>query len=262
MPAADPSFTWQAAVIGYLTVLVAAFLVTWVVTDLLHVRRTIYVGVLAIFVIGLGGWYTGFSGITLQDVVGSNPWWSLVAGLGAAALVTPMIRRLPKRPAPTGLERAELFAWEDVVYGAAEALLLAVYPAITLWHAATAAGWTDTESGKVAAGAAAIAGSLLVILVHHLGYAQFRARGARTVLAGALFVCGLQALVFLLTGALIAPIVAHFVLHFELTMRGDELPPVAEDREARGRRQARASLEVSGPAHSLLRTQGSRTEGG
>jgi hypothetical protein len=37
-------------------------------------------------------------------------------------------------------------------------------------------------------------------------------------------------LAFLVTGALIAPIVAHIVLHLELTMRGDELPPVAEDR--------------------------------
>jgi hypothetical protein len=141
-----------------------------------------------------------------------------------------MIRRLPKRDAPSGLEWAERFVWEDVVYGAAEALLLAVYPVITLWRVATAAGWTDTDAGKVAAGIVAIVGSLLIILVHHLGYAQFRTRAARRMLAGALFVCGLQAFAFLVTGALIAPIVPHIVLHLELTMRGDELPPVAQAR--------------------------------
>jgi hypothetical protein len=230
MPAAESSLTWQAALIGYLTVMIAAFLVTWVVTDLFNVRRTIYVGVLALLVIGLGGWYTAFSAMTLGDAVGSNAMWGLVAGLGVAVLATPVIRRLPQRDAPAGLERAELFAWEDVIYGAAEALLLAVYPVITLWHAVTAAGWTDTGVGKVPAGMVAIVGSLLVILVHHLGYAQFRTRAARRMLAGAVFVCGLQALAFLVTGALIAPIVAHIILHIELTMRGNELPPVAEDR--------------------------------
>ena len=242
MPAAGSSLTWQAALIGYLAVLIASFLVTWVVTDLFHVRRTIYVGVLALLVIGLGGWYAAFAGMIVRDAVGSNPLWGLVVGTGVAALVTPVIRRLPKRVAPTGVERAEVVAWEDIVYGASEALLLAVYPVVTLWQAAAAAGWAETTTGKVAAGTIAIAGSLLVILVHHLGYAQFRTRAARKLLTGALLVCGLQALAFLVTGALIAPVVAHIVLHLELTMRGDELPPVAEDR---GARRSTHTAEVS-----------------
>jgi hypothetical protein len=200
MPAAGSSITWQAAFIGYLTLLIASFLVTWVVTDLFRVRRTIYVAVLVLLVIGLGGWYASLYGMDMGDAVGSNLVWALIAGLGVAVLVTPMIRRLPKRDAPSGLEWAERFVWEDVLYGAAEALLLAVYPVITLWRVATAAGWTDTGAGKVAAGIVVIVGSLLIILVHHLGYAQFRTRAARRMLAGALFVCGLQAVAFLVTG--------------------------------------------------------------
>jgi hypothetical protein len=35
----------------------------------------------------------------------------------------------------------------------------------------------------VAAGAIAIAGALLVILIHHLGYSKFRARASRMKLA-------------------------------------------------------------------------------
>ena len=50
------------------------------------------------------------------------------------------------------------------------------------------------------------------------------------MLAGALFACGLQAMAFLVTGSLAAPILAHVVLHIELTMHGDELPPVAVAR--------------------------------
>jgi hypothetical protein len=72
---------------------------------------------------------------------------------------------------------------------------------------------------------------LFVILVHHLGYRQFRTRTARKMLGGALVGCGLQALAFLLTGNVLAPVVAHIVLHTQLTIRGNEMPPVAETHD-------------------------------
>jgi hypothetical protein len=48
MPVADPSFTWQDAAVAFVIVAVAAFLVTWIVTDLLHVRRTPYIAILTL----------------------------------------------------------------------------------------------------------------------------------------------------------------------------------------------------------------------
>ena len=68
-------------------------------------------------------------------------------------------------------------------------------------------------------------GSLIMILVHHLGYAEFRQRAGRPKLFGALLTCGLQALAFLVTGTVLAPVVAHVALHTEFTLRGTELPP-------------------------------------
>jgi hypothetical protein len=35
----------------------------------------------------------------------------------------------------------------------------------------------------------------------------------------------MQAIAFLVTGSVLAPIVAHIVLHGQLLLRGDELPP-------------------------------------
>ena len=81
-------------------------------------------------------------------------------------------------------------------------------------------------------GALAVVGALFVILVHHLGYREFRARAARKMLGGALVGCGIQALAFLLTGNVLAPVVAHIVLHGQLTLRGIEMPPVSEVRPA------------------------------
>jgi hypothetical protein len=64
-------------------------------------------------------------------------------------------------------------------YGIAEGLLLATLPVLAVWQVASAAGWTEGGWEKVAPGAMAIVGSLLVILVHHLGYAEFRQQAVR-----------------------------------------------------------------------------------
>jgi uncharacterized membrane protein YdcZ (DUF606 family) len=225
MPTASPSFTWQEAALAYGVLTVAAFLVTWIVTDVLHVGRTAYVAVLAGMVGVLGAWYLTASGTSLDDLVTNDAAWAVLAGLVVAALVPPLVRRLPGAEAPTGLKRARAFAWEDVVYGSAEGLLLAAYPVLVIWQATSIAGWTDTTIGTVAADTTAIVGSLFVILVHHLGYSEFRKRAARPKLAGALLTCGLQAVAFLFTGNVLAPVVAHIALHMELTMHGTEMPP-------------------------------------
>ena len=81
-------------------------------------------------------------------------------------------------------------------------------------------------------GALAVVGALFVILVHHLGYREFRTRTSGKMLAGALVGCGLQALAFVLTGNVLAPVVAHIVLHTQLTLRGNEMPPARETRLA------------------------------
>jgi hypothetical protein len=56
------------------------------------------------------------------------------------------------------------------------------------------------------------------------------------MLAGALLACGVQALAFLLTGNVLAPVVAHMALHVEMLGRGVELPPV-------GRRAAPVTID-------------------
>ena len=127
------------------------------------------------------------------------------------------------------------------MYGTAEAVLLATLPVLAVWQATDALGWTDTAWAKVGSGALAVVGALFVIAVHHLGYREFRARAARKMLAGALVGCGIQALAFLLTGNVLAPVVAHIVLHWQLTLRGIEMPPVSD-----------AELALAGPGRALL----------
>jgi hypothetical protein len=245
MPIApDPSFTWQEALAALAIFAVVAFLVTWVVTDLLGLRRTPYVAVLSVVTLGLLGGYLAWSGMAVRDLI--TPGWGLgiVGGVVAAIVVAPGVRRLPAGIRAHGTRLAGRLAWEGVVYGVAEALLLATLPVLAVWQACDALGWTETGWATVGSGALAIVGALVVITIHHLGYREFRGRPGRKMLAGALVGCGVQALAFLLTGNMLAPILAHVLLHAQMILRGVELPPIrrAAPGPARATREAPASI--------------------
>lgn len=228
MPVPDPAFGWQDAAAAFAIIAVVAFLVTWVVTDLGHVSRTPYVAVLTVATLALAAGYLAWSGTSLADLVTAGWGVGILAGLIAGAVVAPLVRRLPSGPRPEGSQLVGRFLWEGAVYGTAEGILLATLPVLAVWQAAHALGWTDTAWATAASGALAVVGALLVIAVHHLGYREFRARAARKRLAGALVGCGVQALAFLLTGNVLAPVIAHIVLHWQLTLRGNEMPPASD----------------------------------
>jgi len=228
MPLPDPSFAWQEAIVSFTIIAFVAFLVTWVVTDIGGVSRTPYVAVLTLTTLALSGDYIASSGTSVADLVTAGWVWGILGGLVAAGVVTPLIRRLPAGRRPEGLQLVGRLLWEGVVYGFAEAVLLATLPVLAIWQATEALGWTDTAWAEVGSGALAVVGALFVIVLHHLGYREFRPRAARKMLGGALVGCGIQALAFLLTGNVLAPIVAHISLHTQLTLRGIEMPPVSQ----------------------------------
>jgi hypothetical protein len=232
MPVADPAFSWPEALAAFAIITVAAFLVTWILTDRLRIPRAHYIPMLLAVTLGLGTGYLAWSGTSASDPLSSGMGWGLAAGLLAAAIALPLVRQLPPHPHATGTRLAGLLVWEGLVYGIAEAVLLSTLPVLAVWQALVALGRTDGGWAKVGSGALAILGSLLVILVHHLGYAEFRTKPGRPGLFGALAVCGVQALAFLVTGSVLAPIVAHIVLHGQLLLRGDELPPAMPQQPA------------------------------
>jgi hypothetical protein len=231
MPTADPGFTWQEAVTAFVVIAVVAFLVTWVLTDLLRISREPYVAFLLVVTLVLGAGYLAWSGTSGAELLSSNAGWGFVAGLIAAAVALPLVRRLPAHPHATGTRLVGLMLWEGLAYGIAEAVLLSTLPVLAVWQACVDLGWTNGAWPKVGSGALAILGALFVIFVHHLGYVEFRTEAGRRALFGALTVCGMQAIAFLVTGSVLAPTVAHIVLHDQLLLRGDELPPAALPRQ-------------------------------
>jgi len=194
--------------------MVAAFLVTWLVTDLLHVRRTPYIAVLSVVA---GGLTVGF---LLWSRAGADFWthswgWGIVGAVLASALSLVIVRRRIPRIARQK-KLAGPAVWEGVVYGAAEGVLLSVLPIAIAWQALRSLGWASVPAATVA-----VLASVVLVVVHHLGYWEFRG----PLMKYAVIMCTGLSVAYVLTGNPMTPIVGHIVLHVAMLQRGVELPP-------------------------------------
>ena len=225
---------WGGALIWFGAIALSSFLITWVVTDLLKVGRTVYVGLLAVLT---GGLTYGYLAWSRTDAIGflRDHWaWGLLGAALTAGMNLELIRLMVRRGrlhAPQGMRlhgfsRGAQVLWEDVIYGASEGVLLSVLPLLVLWQAFDRLGWTTAWGGKLGAGALAFAGSLLVIGVHHLGYREFRGKRMVEPYMG----CVGFSLAFLLTGSPIAAMVGHMGTHDAMLTHAFKLPPHQEAR--------------------------------
>jgi MFS family permease len=224
MATAATSISWLGA-LGWLAAISAAsFLVAWVLTSRLGVRRTPYILVLALLTGGLTVGYLAWSDTSLTGFA-TNRWgWGLIGAAVAGALLARLSRHQPRGPRPQGWRLAATLAWEGVMYGITEGLLLSVLPVLVTWQAFAAHGWTSGIGRSLVAGIVAMGASLAVIVIHHLGYRGFHSRAA---LAPVMVGCGLLSLAYLLTASPLAAVGGHILLHTALNVRGSELPPYA-----------------------------------
>jgi hypothetical protein len=224
MPTADTSISWLGALSWLAAIAAASFLVAWVLTSRLGVRRTPYIAALGLLIGALTWGYLAWSDTSLSSFA-TNRWgWGLVGAAVTGAILAVLSRHQPSGPRLQGWRLTASLAWEGVVYGSTEGLLLSVLPVLVTWQAFAAHGWTSGIGKPLVAGIVAMGASLIVIVVHHLGYRGFHTRaGLAPVLVG----CGLLSLAYLLTASPLAAVGGHILLHTALNLRGTEMPPYA-----------------------------------
>jgi hypothetical protein len=213
--------TWTEATVWLIAILGAGFLVSWLATDVLHVRRGPYILLLTAVTVSLTGSYFIWADLDLVEILQHHLWWGVLGGLIVAIPVGRGITMLPATVPEARRRSAWLLTWEGVVYGICEGVLLSALPAMVVWHAAQTSGWTDPWFSALASGALAMLASAAMITVHHLGYSDFRGRQ----LVPTVFGCSLLTLSFLLTGSLLAPVIGHVLMHVSGLRHGVELPP-------------------------------------
>jgi hypothetical protein len=112
-----------------------------------------------------------------------------------------------------------------------DALLLNVMPAVAMIQGLGDLAWSEPWPGRIAVGALALLASLLVTLLYHLGYEEFRSPKVGLVLVGNTLIT----LAYLVSTNPLGAIVSHAAMHVAAVFRGPEttiqLPP--HDLEAR-----------------------------
>lgn len=202
---------------------VLGFAIPAVFSGLLGLERDVY---LLVYVPVIGGVTTAYvRSAAPREWTRLHERWlrGAVVGLLAGTLLVLSVLRQPAGARGEGAVFVFDLAWSGLAYGLVDTLLLTVVPVAAVFGAV---GGGSRSHGKVAAiGAVALAASLAVTALYHLGYEEFR--GA--ALVGPLIGNAVVTLAYLLARSPVAPVVAHVAMHVAAVVHGLEaavqLPP-------------------------------------
>jgi hypothetical protein len=155
-----------------------------------------------------------------------NNWlWGSGAGIFVGSYLVKNVFSRPNSRTSTGWNLVLDIVWVGLAYGIIDALFLNVMPVLAVKNAIPSAGCTNSCLAKIGIGAVALAASLTVCLVYHLGYSEFRNKSLGLVLVGN----ALITLAFIVSGNPLGSIFSHTAMHVAAVVRGPEtaiqLPP-------------------------------------
>lgn len=220
MPVPVIPVPWAGSLLWLLALTVAAFAVSEVAANIYRLSRGPYIAVLTLVTAALTVGYVAWAGLDPVQLLTTHWGWGLLAAPLSAAFLIIGMARLPVTHRYTGSSLGRVLLWEAVVYGIAEGVLLSALPVLITWQMIHGLGWSGA-AGSVALWTLPIVASIAVIIVHHLGYWEYRNKMLRPISLG----CGLLSLGYLLTGSPIAPVLGHVLAHASGLLHGAELPP-------------------------------------
>ncbi len=208
--------------------LALGFAIPFIFAGLLHLPRDLF---LIPYVISMSAFLYGYirlNNVKLSAVLRHKMVWGLVAAIPLSFFSVQSVLIQPSSQAPQGVELAFDIFWSGIVYGGLDGIILSVFPVYAMWQVLKIKGWTYNNSGlkwKAVAGALALAASLLMIAVYHLGYPELRGPQVIMVVLGV----GVMSLAYIVTGNPTVAIISHIAMHIAAVLHGAEsvsqLPP-------------------------------------
>lgn len=221
--AASPVWWQELAWVG--AAAVVTFGITAILSGALELTRGWFVLIYAAVVAPFLAAYVAWSGVDLKNLLLHRWRWGMAGAVVISAFLVMSVLRQDSSARPDGARLIWDLAWLGVVYGLIDALVLSVLPVLATWRAFSARGWTGTLPGKVGVGALAVAASLIVAGVYHLGFAEYR--GSEIV--NPVFGNGVMSIGYVLANNPITAIASHIVMHVTAVLHGAEttvqLPP-------------------------------------
>jgi hypothetical protein len=211
---------WAGSLIWVAALAVVSFLVTWVAADKLRMRRTPYIAVLTVVTAAMTAGYIAWAGISVTALLTTHWGWGLLAAPLCGAFLIVGMTRLPVTRRLSGRRLGIASMWEGVVYGTTEGVLLSALPVLIAWQMIHSLGWSG-PGGAIARWTLPVVASIVIVIVHHLGYWEYRNRLLLPISVG----CGLMSVGYLVTASPIAPVLAHVLSHATGLVHGTELPP-------------------------------------
>jgi hypothetical protein len=176
-----PVSQWSWLICG----LGVAFGIPFMFADVLALPRDVYYGVYMVSVAVLAAAWIRASEFDVRAALRRRWPWALALGAVCAAVLSVMVVRTePATPHPHGLALAWAVVWRGVLYGAADGVLLSVFPILAVFAAFAGRPLLRRLRGKLAVGALALAVSLAFTAVYHVGYPEFRGEMLRKPVAG------------------------------------------------------------------------------
>jgi hypothetical protein len=193
-----------------------------VFSSLLRIERAPFVLAHALAVGAFGAIYFRLARVDPVAECRRRPLGGLLAGVAVGLVLLFGVAGQPGGHAPRGIALVAALVWYAGVYGVADAMLLTVIPVLAALGDAGApgTGWRGARRGV-----AAMAASLLVTALYHLGFEEFRGMTLIQPLIGnAIVTAG-----YLATRNPITPLVSHVMMHGAAVVHGMEataqLPP-------------------------------------
>jgi hypothetical protein len=205
-----------------------AFLLPFVLVDVLGVQRDVFYGLYALAVAGFVAGWVRDTRLDSRELLARNWRWGLALGLATAAVMAFIVLGTEDAtPRPGGLELIGAVAWRGVLYGVTDGVLLSVFPILAVFAAFAGTRLRRRLLGTALVGVIALAASMAVTATYHLGYQDFRGEKLRKPVAGDVV---WSAPTLLTLSPLGAP-VAHAGLHVSAVLHSYEtdtfLPPHA-----------------------------------
>ena len=218
--AARKQFAWLSA--G----LLLGFAVPFIFADTLDLPRDLYYG---FYVVSVTLFFVLWARATAQPLgeMFRRRWLvSLVLGFAAAGVLALVVLRSEDATSrPEGIDLIAAVLWRGVIYGAADGLLLSVFPILSVFAIFEGTRARQRLTGRIGIGLAALVASLAMTGVYHLGYSDFRSEKVRQPIAGDV----LWSAPTLLTLNPIGAPIAHAGLHVSAVLHSYEtdlfLPP-------------------------------------
>lgn len=162
-----------------------AFLVPFVLADLLALPRDLYYAFYIVGVAAFFGLWVRETGQSLGEMVRRLWVLAVVLGLAVAGVLTLTVLRTEDATSrPDGLELIGAVIWRGLLYGMADGLMLSAFPILVVFAMFGTTKLRERILRTVAIGVVALVASMAMTAVYHVGYSDFRSEKLRKPVAG------------------------------------------------------------------------------